>query len=142
MSGYALAANLQQVLQYALPDTVCYLGIPKLFHDPVIIYLWRDGPPEDRVKTTDTVRRHHMFHIHLLVQSTGDDNEAELIWMDICERLADAFQVNRRLLGTGQNSTISPKPLGSQYVLLDNGTEYRAAAWVWDAEEQLTFQFA
>lgn len=141
MSAVDITRALQTVLQAALPDATVVLGIPRQFYDPIILYCWQDGPPNDIQKTTDTVRRHHIINIHLLVLSTGDDQQAELIFLDIADRLADAFNLNHRLLGTADNSHITTKALGSQYVLVGE-TEYRACAWTWDAEEQLTFAFA
>lgn len=141
MSATSLVQALQLVLQDAVPDANVVLGIPKLIHDPILVYLWRDGSPTDVVKTTSTVRRYHQIHIHLLVQSSGDDANAELLYLDLSDRISDVFQANRRLLGTAVNSTITPKVLGSQYVLVD-GAEFRACAWLWTAAEQFTFQFA
>jgi hypothetical protein len=141
VSAVQLVQSLQLVLQAAVPDANVVIGIPKQFHDSILVYLWRDGPPRDVLKTTDTIRRHHDIHIHLLVQSTGDDQNAELLYLDLADRISDCFQTNRRLLTQGVNSTIAVKPLGSQYVLIDGG-EYRCAAWIWTAEEQLSFQFA
>lgn len=141
MSAVDITRALQTVLQAALPDANVLLGIPRQFYDPVVLYCWQDGPPNDVMKTTDTVRRHHIINIHLLVLSTGDDQQAEMTFLDIADRLADAFNTNHRLLGTADNSTISVKTLGSQYVIMDQA-EYRAAAWIWDAEETLTFVFA
>ena len=141
MSAVSLIQALQLVLQAAVPDANVVVGIPKIIHDPILVYLWRDGVPLDILKTTDTVRRQHQIHIHLLVQSTGDDVNAELLYLDLADRISDCFQTNRRLLGMGVNSTIAPKVLGSQYVFVDS-SEYRACAWLWTAEEQLSFAFA
>lgn len=141
MSGAQLVRTLQVVLQSAVPEAAVIPGIPKMFHDPVVIYFWRDGPPSDVIKTTDTVRRSHNIHIHLLVQTGGDDIAAELAYLELTDRVSDCFQTNRRLLTQSVNSTIAVKPLGSQYLLMD-GAEYRCAAWIWTAEEQLSFAFA
>lgn len=140
MSGIDIAQAMQLVLQGACPDANVVFGIPKVFHDSILIYLWEDGG-EDIQKTTDTVRRHHPMQVHLLVQSSADDVQAELLLYDLGDRIKSAFHTNRRLLGTAANSTLTVKNLGSQYVLIDQ-VEYRARAWNWDAEEQLTFVFA
>ena len=142
MSAVQLVQALQLVLQNAVPDANVVIGMPKIIHDSILVYLWRDGVPRDILKTTDTIHRQHQIHIHLLVQSTGDDVNAELLYMDLADRISDCFQTNRRLLGTAVNSlAIAPKPLGSQYLFADSA-EYRAGAWIWTAEEQLSFAFA
>lgn len=141
MSGVDVAQAMQIVLQSACPDANVVFGIPKLIHDPILIYVWRDNTAADIQKTTDTVRRHHSMQVHLLVQSVGDDVNAELLFLDLSDRVNSAFQTNHRLLGTAANSTLTTKVLGSQYVLVD-GAEYRAGAFVWDVEEQLTYVFA
>lgn len=144
MSGFDIAQALQLVLQAACPDANVVFGMPRVFHDPVFIYIYEDNG-DDVQKTTDTVRRHHLMQVHLLVQSVGDDQQAELLTYDLRDRIKSAFQTNHRLLGTAANSHLINKPLGAQYVLIgDVGSvqEYRATAWVWDVEEQLTFAFA
>src|SRR4051812_19951594 len=102
VSGTDCALALQLVLAAARPDANVVFGIPKMFHDPALIYLWeKDG--DDIIKTTETVRRHHPFQVHLLVQSVGDDINAELLTYDLRDRIKSAFQTNRRLLGTAVN---------------------------------------
>lgn len=141
MSGTDIANAMQLVLQSACPDVNVVFGIPKVFHDSILIYIYRDNSANDVQKTTDTVRRHHAMQVHLLVQSTGDDLNAEFLFLDVSDRVNSAFQANHRLLGTAANSQLTVKPLGSQYILMDSG-EYRCCAWQWDVEEQLTFVFA
>lgn len=144
MSGIDIALAMQLVLQAACPEANVVFGIPKMFHDPALIYFWEDNS-DDIMKTTGTVRRHHSMQVHLLVQSSGDDQEAELLTYALRDRIKSAFQVNHRLMGTAANSTLTNKTLGSQYLLMgDAGSmvEYRATGFVWDVEEQLTFVFA
>lgn len=140
MSGVDVANAMLLVLQAACPDANVVFGIPKVIHDPILIYIWEDNG-DDVQKTTGTVRRHHPMQVHVLVQSAGDDVNAELLTYDLRDRIKSAFQVNHRLLGTAANSTLTTKNLGSQYVLIDS-SEYRATGFQWDIEEQLTFVFA
>ena len=142
MAGIEIARAMQTVLQAACPDANVVFGIPKQFHDSILVYIYRDNAAADIQKTTDTVRRHHTMHIHLLVQSGGDDLNAEFLFLDLTDRISSAFQTNRTLLGTAANSQLSVKPLGAQYILIDGATEYRSGAWIWEVQEQLTFAFA
>jgi len=138
MSSTTIVQGVQRVLGVAFPNATVIFGMPKRVNDDIVIYFWYDGY-QDVKKTNSTIQRHHTINIHLLINASADDVQAELTLLTYTDVLADLFYTNHELFGASTNVTTHQRDAaggGSSlaYIVYDHA-EYRFRRWSLDVTD-------
>jgi hypothetical protein len=150
MTIAAMLTSIQAILQAAAPEATVVQGVPRAWQDTTLLYVYHDGHTDAAKAGPSVIRRTHVFPIHALVASGGDDAATEAALADLDTRVSNAFYTNRRLkdqTGTIQAATSQlyqrdgRQTSPAQYVIY-NGIEFRHRWWTLEAAEDVTFLFA
>lgn len=146
--GQAAQAILADAIQNVAPGTSVLLGHPDHFNDAITLYLYHLGYLPDAGKHGSTIRRPHLFAIHLMVHlSATGRQDAEATYLGLHDAISNAFYENatvRTLNGTAKTSTLEPMtsaPSSAPYAATEKVGEFRQQWWTLRAEDQWSFDW-
>ena len=148
MPANAIVSAVQGALAGSFgQELLVELGIPTAVNDPAVIYVWHDGYA-DQARATEQIRRTHNIAIQLLVLANADPAQAEAVFLDYSDRIADVFYrsaLARRLNNTVASLTLTEQgPIqGERMAYLEyQGGLYRYRQWIAAVAEDLTYDWS
>lgn len=145
--GQAAQAILADAIQTVAPGTSVLLGHPDHFNDAITLYLYHTGYLPDVGKHGSTIRRPHLFAIHLMVHLSTDRVTAEETYLGLHDAISNAFYQNatvRTLNGTAKTSVLEPMtsgPSSAPYAATEKAGEFRQQWWQLRVEDQWSFSW-